>query len=105
MFRTITWVLIISLLTLNMAWAVDACAFSDPSGSGTDVTQTLDPAPEDSTSTLPACGQWCPGWTSLVTLPASPVLLPSLLSAFEIGFGADPYVFLPAPPPTHPPIA
>ncbi|MEW6330283.1 MAG: hypothetical protein AB1560_02380 [Pseudomonadota bacterium] len=105
MFRTITWFLIVSLFMLNMAWAIDNCAFSDPSDSGAGMTQPFDPAPEDSTSTLPACGQWCPGWVSLVTLPASPVLLPSLLPTFEGGFGADPYVFLPAPPPIHPPIA
>lgn len=105
MYRITTWFLIVSLLTLNMAWAVDKCAFSDPSGSGTRVAQTLDPAPADSTGTTAACDQWCPGWTSLVTLPGSSVLLPSLLPTFEGGFGADPYVFLPAPPPTHPPIA
>lgn len=70
-----------------------------------DVAQTLDPAPEDSTRTIPACGQWCPGWVSLVTLPVSHVLLPSLLSTFEGGVGADLYFFLPAPPPIHPPIA
>ena len=104
MIRIFTWFLIGSLLTLNMALAIDACAFSDPSGSGTDVAQTFDPAPADSTNTLPACDHWCPGWMSVVTLPASSVLLPSLLPAFDGGFGTDPYVFLPAPPPTHPPI-
>lgn len=105
MIRIFTWFLIVSLLTLNMAWAIDTCAFSDPSGPGTDAAQTLDPAPADSTHTLPACNHWCPGWTSVVTLPASPVLLPNLLSTFEGGFGADLYFFLPAPPPIHPPIA
>ncbi len=104
MIRIFTWFLIVSLLTLNMAWAVDACAFSDPSGSGTDVAQTFDPAPADSPSTLPACNHWCPGWTSVITLPASSVLLPSLLPTFDGGFGADLYFFLSTPPPTHPPI-
>lgn len=104
MFRTITWFLIVSLLTLNMAWAADDCAFSDPSGSGTDVAQTFDPAPADFTSTIPACNLWCPGWMSFATLPGSSVLLPGLLPSFEGRFGADLYFFLSAPPLTHPPI-
>lgn len=104
MFRTITWFLVVSLLTLNMAWAVDSCAFSNPSDSGAGLAQPLDPAPADPASTIQTCGQWCAGWTSLVTLPGSSEMLTSLLPTFEGGLGADLYVFLPAPPPTHPPI-
>ena len=95
----------VSLLTLNMAWADDACAFSDPSGGGADAAQTLDPAPADTTSAIPTCSHWCPGWMSLVALPGSAVLLPGLLPTFEGGFDADSYIFLPAPPPIHPPIS
>lgn len=103
MIRIFTWFLIVSLLTLNMAWAVDACAFSDSTNVGAGVTSTSDLAP-DSTGTIPACNYWCPGWTSVVTLPGSSTLLPGILPAtFEGGLGADPYFFLPAPPPTHPP--
>ncbi len=105
MFRTVVWLVIMSLLTLNMAWASDSCALNDPSSSGTGQEQTLDPAPVDSTGAMPVCNQWCPGWTSFVTLPVSSVLLPSLLPTFEGGFDADPYILLPASPPTHPPIA
>ena len=105
MFRTITWFLIVSLFTLNMAWAIDNCAFSDPSDFGAGMTQPFEPAPADSTSAIPACTHWCSGWTSFVTLPSSAVLLPDLPLAFEGGFNSDLYLFLPAPPPTHPPIA
>ncbi len=104
MTRFIGWLLIVSTLTLNMAWAVDNCAFSDSANTGAGVTSTSDSAP-DSTGILPACDQWCPGWMSLVALPGAAVPLLLLSAGFEGGFGADPYVFLPAPPPTHPPIA
>lgn len=105
MFRRITWLLIVSLFTLNMAWALDNCALSDPSDAGTGMTQPFDPAPADTTNVIPACNHWCPGWTSLVTLPSSAVLLPDLPLAFKSGFNSDLYLFLPAPPPIHPPIA
>lgn len=104
MFRTITWFLIVSLLTLNMAWGVDDCAFSDPSGSGSGVAQPLDPAPVNTTSSIPSCNLWCAGWMSFAILPGSSVLLPDLLPSFEGGFGADLYFFLSATPPTRPPI-
>ena len=105
MTRIVAWLLIVSLLTLNMAWAADNCAFSDPLESSTGLAQTLDPAPADSTSTIPACDHWCPGWISLVTLPGTSVPLLFLPAGFEGGLDAAPYFFLPAPPPTHPPIA
>lgn len=106
MVRIVAWFLIVSLLTLNVAWAVDNCAFIDPSDSNTGLAQTLDPAPADSTNTIPTCNHWCPGWMHLVALSGSSTLLPGLLPATVEGvFGADPYFFLPAPPPTHPPTA
>lgn len=103
MVRMITSFIIVSLLTLNMAWAVDECAFSDPLDSGTGLTQTLDSTPADSTGTLPACNYWCAGWTSFVTLPGSSVLLSSLLPTFEGGINTASYFFPTASPPTHPP--
>lgn len=106
MVRTVAWLLIVSLLTLNMAWAVDACAFSDPVGSDTDVTQPFDRAPANTPGTIPTCNHWCAGWMHLVTLPGSSVLPPGLLPAdFNGRPYLDQYVFLPAPPPTHPPSA
>ena len=104
MVRMITWLIIVSLLTLNMAWAGDECAFSDSLDSGTGLEQTLDPASADTTGTLPACDYWCAGWTSLVTLLGSSFLLSSLLPTFEGGIDTDPYFFPPTSPPTHPPI-
>lgn len=100
----VRWLLIVSLLTFNMAWAMDTCAFSDPSGASTNTGQTLDPAPADSAGTIPVCNHWCPGWMSFVALLGSSVLLPGLLPTFEDGFDVDLYFFPPAPPPTHPPI-
>jgi hypothetical protein len=105
MTRFVVWLLVVSTLTLNMAWAVDNCAFSDPSESNTGLAQAPDPAPADSTSTIPACGHWCPGWMSLVALPGASVPLLLLSAGFEGELDAAPYFFLPAPPPTHPPIA
>lgn len=106
MIRTVAGLLILSLLTLNMAWAKDACAFRDPPGSGIGVAQPHDPAPANTPRTIPTCNHWCPGWMHLVTLPGASVPLPELGPAgFDGRAGADPYLFLPAPPPTHPPTA
>lgn len=106
MIRTVAWLLILSLLTLSVAWADDGCAFGDPPSSGAGMAQVLDPAPANIPGTIPTCNHWCPGWAHLITLPGSSALLPDPRPAgFDGRQGADPYVFLPAPPPTHPPTA
>ena len=106
MVRTVAWLLILSVLALNVAWARDNCAFSDASGSGTDVMEPLDPAPADTTSTVPTCNRWCVGWMHLAALPGAALLSPIVVPAgFDARPRADLYVFLPAPPPTHPPTA
>lgn len=104
MFRSISWLLIVSLLTLSMAWAVDDCAFGDPAGPEHAAAQSLDPARGNDTGSLSGCDQWCPGWMSFAALPGSAVLAPNPVSSVECGFAAHLYYFLPAPPPIHPPI-
>ena len=104
MIRMIARLVIVSLLTLNMAWAYDDCAFSDPPSSGAGATQPLDPAPAKIPGIVPTCNHWCSGWMHLVTLPGSSALPPGLLPAdFNGRLYVVQYVFLPAPPPTHPP--
>jgi len=106
MVRTVAWLLILSVLALNEAWAMDNCTFGEPSGSGADVMEPLGPAPADTTSTVPTCNRWCAGWLHLAVLPGSPVLSPIVVPAgFDARPRADLYIFLPAAPPTHPPTA
>lgn len=104
MIRKVACLLIASLLTLNMAWAYDDCAFSDPPSSSAATAQPLDPAPTNIPGTIPTCNHWCAGWMHLVTLPGSSALPPGHLPVEFIGRPyVDQYVFLPAPPPTRPP--
>lgn len=104
MVQFITRLLIVSLLTMNIAWAVDACVFTDPGQGGGALVQTDDQSP-DSPNTGLDCDDWCHAWVSDIALTRS--IVADLYFPATI-FG-ETYTFsfssLPIPPPFPPPIA
>lgn len=104
MVRFITQLLIISLLTLNIAWAMDACAFTDPGQGGGALVQTDDQYPDSPNAGLD-CDDWCHAWVSHIALTRS--VVPNLYFPATVNDGAYTFSYssLPIPPPFHPPIA
>lgn len=104
MIRFIAQLLIVSLLTLNIAWAVDECAIADP-GQVNGVLLPVDDQSPDSPNTGLDCDDWCHAWVSPVALTRNSV--PAVfIPATIISGGAYilSYSSLPVPPPYHPPI-
>jgi hypothetical protein len=104
MVRFITSLLIVSLLTLNVAWAVDECAFTDPGEPG-GVSHLVDgQVPADPSNAGLDCDDWCHAWVNSVALPGS-VVQDRYTPATSLGGLYIPsYSSLPIPPPFHPPI-
>lgn len=104
MTRFIAQLLIVSLLTLNIAWAVDECAIADP-GQVNGVLLPVDDQSPDSLNAGPDCDDWCHAWVSPVALTRNSVpdiFIPTIISG---GTYLLSYSSLPIPPPYHPPIA
>lgn len=102
MVRFITPLLTISLLTLNIAWAVDECAFTDPGQGGGVLVQTDEQSP-DSPNTGLDCDDWCHAWVSHIALTRSSipdVHIPTIISGGSYLFS---YSSLSIPPPFYPP--
>ena len=106
MVRFIASLLIVSLLTLNVAWAVDECAFTDP-GEPSGVSHLVDcQVPADPSSAGPDCDDWCPAWVSSIALPGGSIVPDSFTPAtLQGGFYVPSYSSLALQPPFHPPIA
>jgi len=105
MVRFIASLLIVSLLTLNFAWAVDECAFTDP-GEPSGVSHLVDgKVPADPSNAGPDCADWCHAWVNPIALPGSLVPDSYTPATIQGGFYIPSYSSLPIPPPFHPPIA
>lgn len=104
MIRFVAQLLIVSLLTLNIAWAMDACAFSDPGQVGGVLLQTDDPSPDSPNAGLD-CDDWCHAWVSHVALTRSSIPAIHIPAIITGGFYLFSYSSLPIPPPFQPPIA
>lgn len=104
MVRLIAHLLIVSLLTLNIAWAADECAFNDP-GQVRGVLLQVDAPSLDFLKVGLDCDDWCQAWVSPVALNRSVVThlyIPATISGGSYTFS---YSSLSIPPPSHPPIA
>ena len=104
MFRFIAKVLIVSLLTLNIAWADDECAFALSGDNSYLPVQTGDESPDKSLETDFDCDDWCHVWANPIALLGAIVLN----NHIPITTGTNRYIFsyssLTIPPPFHPPI-
>ena len=103
MVRFIVQLLIVSLLTLNIAWAVDECAFTDP-GQTNSVFQIDDSSPDTPNGGL-GCDDWCHAWVNPIGLTGSSILDVYILATFSGGACILSYSSLSISPPFHPPIA
>lgn len=107
MIRFIAHLLILSLLTLNIAWAVDACAFTDPADS-VHVTASLQAdtqTPVDPARPGLACDDWCHAWVGHVAVVDQSHFAPDVMSVFPAIVSACRYSSRLISPPFHPPIA
>ncbi len=106
MTRFIAQLLILSLFTLNIAWAVDDCALAIPGEAG-GLTIQIDAQPStDQANAGLDCDVWCHAWANPIDLPAAVIADGCNISAtINGGFYILSYFSLPIPPPFHPPIA
>lgn len=105
MTRFIAQLLIVSLLTLNIAWASDECAFTYPGAAGAMSVHADDDSPANPSNADFDCDDWCYAWMNVVTLPGTIVLDAYTSATINGGYYTLPYSSLTAPPPFHPPIA
>ena len=104
MSRLIAQLLIISLLTLNAAWAADECAFTALDDAGSLSSQIDDKSPPNNSGTKFDCDDWCHAWVTVVALPGAIILASYTPATINGGFNILPYSSLTASPPFHPPI-
>ena len=102
MIRFIAHLLIISLLTMNIAWAVDECAFNETSGM---FVQIDDKSSANPSNTDFDCDDWCHAWVNHVALPGTLVPDGYALTSISGDCYTLSYFSLTIPPPFHPPIA
>jgi len=104
MSRFIAQLLIVSLLTMNIAWAVDKCAFTSPGAPGDVSVLTDAKPPADPANAGLSCDDWCHAWVNPVALP-SVIVADGCACTFIIGISCiSSYSSLGIPPPFHPPI-
>lgn len=106
MFRFIAHLLIITMLTLNIAWAGDECEFIAYDDSGSLSGQLDNQTPPDFSNTKFDCDDWCHVLASPVALlrhSDANNFLPDIAVLNE--FFMFSYCSLSIPPPYHPPIA
>jgi len=105
MLRFVSQLLIVSLLTLNIAWADDECAFSTFNGSGNSISQIDDQFLANFSDTNFDCDEWCHVWSNPIDLLSTDDLDAYVpVAMINAGFYVFSYSFLPMQPPTHPPI-
>ena len=104
MIRFIISLLIVSILTLNVAWAVDTCAFTGSDDAGGSLIQADSQPLDDSETVGLDCDDWCLGCSTPIVPPGSSVLTGYKPATSHGGFYASSYTSLPIPPPFHPPI-
>jgi|GEM_PF-2125441 len=103
MSRFIAQLLIVSLLTLNIAWAVDACVLTDPGAPGGTSVQVDGEPPVDPANAGIDCDDWCHAWANPVALQGAFVPDGYASSTLNGGFYTLSYSSLAIPPPLHPP--
>ncbi|MCW9025491.1 MAG: hypothetical protein OQK73_12535 [Gammaproteobacteria bacterium] len=101
--RFIVSVFIISLMTLNIAWATDECAIINPVKSNVLLFEVDN---QDSVDLLYGnnCDDWCQGWMNILALQYSCDTAGYTLDNTNSSFIVFSYYSLPIPPPFHPPI-
>jgi len=104
MIRFIAHLLIISLLTMNIAWAVDECAFTDSSKTSSISVQADDKSPVNPSNTNFDCDDWCHTWANPVFLSGALLLNSYIAITINADFYTLSYSSLAIPPPFHPPI-
>ena len=105
MVRFIAQLLIVSLLTLNIAWAFDECALTDPAGASGLSAQADGQSPVDPANAGLDCDDWCHVWVNPIALWNAIVLDGYTPTTINDGSYTLSYLSLPIPPPFHPPIA
>jgi hypothetical protein len=96
---------ILSLLTLNIAWAVEECAFTDPGqASGLPLLADGQPSAEPENADLD-CDNWCLGWVSPVAPVGGGVSDIHITAIITDDALLSSYSSLPIPPSLQPPIA
>jgi hypothetical protein len=105
MIRLTVSLLIVSLLTLNIAWAVDECAFTDPGQAGLSTLLADDQPPADPTNAGLNCDDWCLAWVSQLAPMTGGVLEAHITAIINDGALLVSYSSLPIPPSLQPPIA
>lgn len=102
MVRFIARLLIVSVLTLNVSWAVDPCAFTEPRG---DWSLHSDGQPPDVPLNADLdCDHWCYAWVNPVAVLDASVLDGYTTAAIHDDLYAISYSRLAVPPPFRPPI-
>jgi len=105
MFRFIAQLLIVSLLSLNFAWAGDECEFSALDDASSLSAQINDKSPPNLSDTKFDCDDWCHVWANPAALLRIVILSNNTpVVTINSGIYALSYGSLPIPPPFHPPI-
>ena len=105
MFRFIAQLLIVSLLSLNSAWASDECAFSALDDASSLSAQINDRSPPSLSDSNFDCDDWCHVWASPAALLRMVILSSDTpVLTIDSDFYTLSYGSLAIPPPFHPPI-
>lgn len=107
MIRLLSYFLILSMLTLNIAWVADTCALTNPADSmhASASLQADNLPPVDLTSSDLCCDDWCDAWVGHIAVVDQPLPAPDVMSIFPTIAYACHYTSLRNSPPFHPPIA
>jgi hypothetical protein len=104
MARLTASLLVVSLLSLNIAWAVDECAFTDPGQAHVLSLLADGQSPADPTNAGLNCDDWCLAWVSQVAPTTGDVLDAHITAIITGGALLFSYSSLPIPPSLQPPI-
>ena len=103
--RVMARLLILSLLTLNAAWATDTCTLTGCTNDGTYSSVAADePSPVHPAVPGLDCDDWCNACVSHIAFPNTPSLAKQTPAGFIGKSIGESYSSRIATPPTHPPI-